>query len=212
MGTGEKINKISGKRDGTAMIEFKKAIFGILLLLVYQELHAFEFMDKSTPDKNFYMENFSQCPKCRTMTIVVSTKNLSEDLIGSFKVIANKLGKDHAASLIKRNKVWEEYQFFNRQGCKPLDKFGKQFVTYIDRDEKFCTSIAFNSEEHLIAVIVLIASNIDNAENIKNEKWRYMAHKSVDNLVEKNPEYSGLKEFAYELIAYAEKLIKKERK
>lgn len=161
-----------------------------------------DILKMTKPSFNFFMrENFTNCQECKTITVIVDD-TLNPAIIKSFTQIAEKLGKDHAGAVMSRLKVLENYEVFNGYGCRPLENFNDKFVVYIDRDELFCGTFPYKNDNHLISILSIIVTNLDQAKRISREKWRHMSKRTIDEYAKKYQDIEPVKNYFYELIDY----------
>lgn len=172
-----------------------------------KEVFSESILDATTPERKFFQKTFRDCADCKTLTIVVSKDALGGDILKAFKKISNSFGKKNLGSTLKKTKVLENIELFERYGCKPLENFNSSFVIYIDKDESSCVIIPYKSEDHLIAVIDIIRKNLDDAKAINKENWKVKAKMSVDEYADNNPGVSATKEYIYELINFLWRVI-----
>ena len=105
------------------------------------------------PSRNFYMDNFGECPHCKTLTVVVTEQASDGAVFRAFRRIADSLGKDHAGAVISREEMLVNYRVFKNLGCRPLTGYSTNIVVYVDRDQRYCEAIPYDNEDQLASLI-----------------------------------------------------------
>ena len=162
------------------------------------------------PERRFFMEgSLENCPKCETMTIIVSEKPLDKKVAESFRLIAERLGKKHAGVTISRNDAWRSFTVFKKYGCPKLDRFDQDFVVYIDRDERYCDSFPYQNVSQLREIVSIIVDQLGDAQQIGIERWVLFTSKAVQDYAHKYPLIAPLGNFFTEIVYYVGDYLKR---
>ncbi len=148
----------------------------------------------------FFMDKFSACPHCRTITIVVTDDTGKSELIEAFKSIAADWGKDHAGSVISRKEMLVNYRVFKDLGCRPVTGQTKNLVYYVDQDESYCEAIPYENDDGLASLISVISYELDSARAVRTETISLRLKRAVDEYAKDNRIVAASKEPLYHLI------------
>ncbi len=167
------------------------------------------FSNLTMPDRNFFMKTFDICEECKTITILVApSEEKNDEILESFKKLSISLGKNHAGSVLNTESIiMHSVVLMNSYNCDPRHFTKKNYVIYIDVDEKNCLIIPYKKQEHLSKILMLIVKNIDDSKKIRGAKYEMLLSETVELYFDNNPKAIFVKELALELVMYVSDVI-----
>lgn len=126
----------------------------------------------SEPNRNLFLQDFTECQNCRTYTFVISQQRPPDDLFEAFKALANEAGGDHGGSYLTPNEALNHIRYFKEFGCSNLRNLSRDLVMFVDTGEHQCIIFPMPDPKALRDALLQIYNSTLNSEGVAcNQMW-----------------------------------------